>query len=291
MKIRHKLFAGLVGIPAIFAGVAVFLIINNRQVEDDAREVATYEINLESRAAQLPAAFINGQKAAQELLAAQRRMLLEPKEKDLAELDARNARTAILESKARVNEILDFLTVMTERSFNQYRQEGNETAAADEAEELEDIAQIRVQTIRYHEFLNEYLDTIESRPDHADEIGSIDIRQQYEQELAPLFQSYASQRYEETSKKASGIEQLVNKLSRLVAGSALGALLFAILMAVFLSRSISQPLKDLTAAAREIGKGHLGSKIQIKSRDEIGQLARVFNKMVDDLNQTTVSKH
>ena len=290
MKIRHKLFAGLVGIPAIFAAVAVFLINTNKQVKGDAREVAIYEITLESRAAQLPAAFINGQRAAQEILAAQRRILLEPKEKDLAEQGARNARAAILESKATVNDILDFLTVTTQGSLDGYRKEGNETAAADEAEELEAIEQIRVQTLRYHEFLEEYLNVADSRPDHADEILSIDIREQYEQELAPLVQSYASKRYEETSKKAFGIERQVSKLSRLVAGSALGALLFAILMAVFLSRSISQPLKDLTAAAREIGKGHLGSKIQIQSRDEIGQLARVFNKMADDLSETTVSK-
>ena len=290
MKIRHKLFAGLVGIPVIFAGVAVFLIFTNRQVEGDAREVADYELNLESRAAQLPTAFVSGQKAAEELLAAQRRVLLEPEEKDLAERDARNARTAILENKARVNEILDFLTVMTQRSLNEYRQEGNKAAAADEAEEIEAIEQIRVQSLRYHQFLDEYLAATDSRPDHADEALSMDVRQQYEHGLAPLVQSYATKRYEETSEKASGIEQNVSKLSRLVAGSALGALLFAILIAVFLSRSISQPLKDLTAAAKEIGKGHLGSKIQIKSHDEIGQLARVFNKMANDLSQTTVSK-
>ncbi len=290
MKIRHKLFAGLVSIPVIFAGVAVFLIFTNRQVEGDAREVANYELNLESRAAQLPTAFVSGQKAAEELLAAQRRMLLEPEEKDLAEQDARKARTAILESRAKVNEILDFLTMMTQRSLNEYHQEGNEVAAAAEVEEIEAIEQIRVQSLRYHQFLDEYLAATDSRPDRADEILSMDVRQQYEQGLAPMVQSYAAERYGETSKKASGIEQHVRKLSRLVAGSALGALLFAILIAVFLSRSISQPLKELTAAAKEIGKGHLGSKIPLTSRDEIGQLARVFNKMAADLSRTTVSK-
>jgi PAS domain S-box-containing protein len=290
MKIRHKLLVGLVGIPVIFAGVAVFLILTNRQVEGDAHEVATYELKLESRAAQLPAAFISGQKAAEELLAAQRRMLLEPEEKVLAEQDARKARTAILESRAKVNEILDFLTVMTQRSLNEYRQEGNEAAAADEAEEIEAIDQIREQSLRYHQFLDEYLAATGSRPDHADEVLSMDVRQQYEQGLAPLVQSYATERYEETSKRASGIEQHVRKLSRLVAGSALGALLFAILIAVFLSRSISQPLGKLTAAAKKIGKGDLGSRTQIKSRDEIGQLARALNRMADDLSKSTVSK-
>jgi len=290
MKIRTKLFAGLVGIPVIFAGAAVFLIISNKQVEDDARVVANYEIKVERRASQLPAAFISGQRAAQELLAAQRRGLLEPEEKDSAEQAARNARNAILESKARVDEILDFLTVTTQSSVDEYRQDGNEAGAVNEAEELKAIDQIRVQTLRYHQFLDEYLAATDGRPDHADEILSNDVRQQYELGLAPLFQSYGSKRYEETSKKTTGMEQHVSKLSRLVAGSSLGALLFAILMAVFLSRSISQPLEKLTSAARAIGKGHLGSRIQTTSRDEIGLLGRVFNKMADDLSRTTVSK-
>ena len=64
MKIRHKLFAGLLGIPIIFASVAIFLIITNRHVQRDAAEVATYELKLEGLAARLRTAFTDGQKAA-----------------------------------------------------------------------------------------------------------------------------------------------------------------------------------------------------------------------------------
>jgi len=290
MKIRTKLFVGLVGIPVIFAGAAIFLIITNKVMEGDAREIAHYETKLQSSIAQLPVAFVNGQRAAQELLAAQRRGLLEPEEKDLAERDIRNARKTILESKAKVGEILDVLTETTQGSLNEYSQARNESAAADESEELRAIDEIRVQTLRYHQFLDEYLAATDGRPDRADEILRNDVHHQYEEVLAPLFQSYTGKRYEETSTKATGMEQHVNQLSRLVGGSALGALLFAILMAVFLSRSISLPLGKLTDAAKEIGKGNLQSRIQTTSRDEIGQLGRVFNKMADDLSQTTVSK-
>jgi PAS domain S-box-containing protein len=289
MKIRHKLFAGLVGIPLIFAGLAVFLVSTNRQVLRDAREVATYEIGLEGRAAQLPAAFLNGQKAAQELLAEKRRASLEPDEKLEAEQGAREALAAIKKSEVTVREILDSLTEMSQNSFNASRQDGNEPGAAQDAREVEALEIICAASLRYNGGMNEFLKAVEDRPDQADEVLNIEVSRQYEQ-LAQLVQTYVNNNYEETIEKALGIEKSVERGNQLVASSAFGALLFAILIAVFLSRSISQPLKKLAAAAAEIGKGRFSSKIRIKSRDEIGLLARAINRMADDLSKSMVSK-
>ena len=113
--------------------------------------------------------------------------------------------------------------------------------------------------------MKEYLEAVDTKLGEADEILDIRVREQYEVRLAPLVQSYTTARYEEANRKALGIEQSVGKVTRLVALSAIGALLVAVLIALYLSHSISQPLKKLTAAAREMGKGRLGSRIQIKS--------------------------
>jgi len=43
------------------------------------------------------------------------------------------------------------------------------------------------------------------------------------------------------------------------------------------------------AAAVEIGKGKLDTKTGIKSKDEIGQLSRVFDAMTDELKESTTS--
>jgi len=50
-----------------------------------------------------------------------------------------------------------------------------------------------------------------------------------------------------------------------------------------LARSISKPLGQLTRGAEIIGKGNLSYKIDIKSKDEIGELAASFNQMTDRL--------
>jgi signal transduction histidine kinase len=54
---------------------------------------------------------------------------------------------------------------------------------------------------------------------------------------------------------------------------------------VIFSRKLTRPLKTLHKASIEIGRGNLDSKINIASKDEIGQLAMSFNKMTSDLKK------
>ena len=58
-----------------------------------------------------------------------------------------------------------------------------------------------------------------------------------------------------------------------------------IVLAFFLSRSFSKPVVDLTAAATKVAGGDLDQKVEVRSRDEIGELGRAFNRMVEDLKQ------
>ncbi|MBC8473528.1 MAG: HAMP domain-containing protein [Candidatus Omnitrophica bacterium] len=65
--------------------------------------------------------------------------------------------------------------------------------------------------------------------------------------------------------------------------------LLAVLVGILISRSILKPLKKLTRATIDIGRGRLDTKVEIDSGDEIGSLAASFNKMTEDLKTTTTS--
>ncbi len=58
-----------------------------------------------------------------------------------------------------------------------------------------------------------------------------------------------------------------------------GGLLIGVLGAIFLAKRITGPLTKLVEATVRISKGHLSQRINITSQDEIGNLARSFNKM------------
>lgn len=66
--------------------------------------------------------------------------------------------------------------------------------------------------------------------------------------------------------------------------------LVAVVIAVVISKSIIKPLMKLKELAEMISGGNLETRIDITSRDEIGDLARSFNQMADVLKTKTVSK-
>ncbi len=59
--------------------------------------------------------------------------------------------------------------------------------------------------------------------------------------------------------------------------------LLAIISGLYISRHISNRITKLKEASEDIGRGEMGTIIEIKTNDEIGDLARSFNKMVGDL--------
>ncbi len=65
----------------------------------------------------------------------------------------------------------------------------------------------------------------------------------------------------------------------------IAASIVAIIISIFIARSISKPIKVLTEAADEIAQGNFDSKVKITSNDEIGKLAQSFNFMAASLKR------
>jgi PAS domain S-box-containing protein len=66
--------------------------------------------------------------------------------------------------------------------------------------------------------------------------------------------------------------------------SVLGSALIALVL-MLLTRRVTAPLAALVAAAENVGRGNLDTKIAIATRDEIGVLAGAFNEMIEQLRQ------
>src|SRR3954470_3919711 len=54
-------------------------------------------------------------------------------------------------------------------------------------------------------------------------------------------------------------------------------------MGSYLAKRITRPVLMLSAAAREIGAGHLDQRIELQSNDEFGSLVEAFNSMASEL--------
>jgi len=63
-------------------------------------------------------------------------------------------------------------------------------------------------------------------------------------------------------------------------------LLVAWLIAIFVSRSVSAPIRKLHKGTEEIGRGDLGYRVGTDAKDEIGQLSRAFDMMTGNLSKS-----
>ncbi len=73
--------------------------------------------------------------------------------------------------------------------------------------------------------------------------------------------------------------RFLNRVNQALVIGGTGALLIALIVGVFLARTLTRPIKDLTLAATRMAQGELEQQVQVRSRDEIGQLAQAFNLM------------
>jgi len=75
----------------------------------------------------------------------------------------------------------------------------------------------------------------------------------------------------------------LNRVTWAAAISAGIAALIALVLGVLLARTLTRPVRELTAATQAMARGKLDQRVTVRSRDEIGELARSFNQMSSDL--------
>ncbi|HYG50953.1 MAG TPA: SpoIIE family protein phosphatase [Flavobacteriales bacterium] len=80
--------------------------------------------------------------------------------------------------------------------------------------------------------------------------------------------------------------QLLNTSIRRFGIMAVVAILVLLLIITFRARTITRPIKRLSDKTAVISSGHLEERIEVEGRNEIAQLSRNFNKMVEQLQES-----
>jgi len=67
-------------------------------------------------------------------------------------------------------------------------------------------------------------------------------------------------------------------------------LIIGLFSGTIIALRISRPIRQLVQATRRLTSGDFNARAEVKSRDEVGDLAAAFNQMAENLQNTTVSK-
>jgi len=86
------------------------------------------------------------------------------------------------------------------------------------------------------------------------------------------------------------LSDFIGQSTKLLVAVTVSMVVISVVVAFFFIRAIVLPLKQVTVALRDIaeGEGDLTRRLEVKSRDEIGELGKWFNVFVEKI-QTTVS--
>ncbi len=84
----------------------------------------------------------------------------------------------------------------------------------------------------------------------------------------------------------SNVYETETRARRIFLRSMAIALASTAILSLLISRSITIPIKDVTQKARKMAEGDFSQEVSVKSNDEIGQLAQMFNMLRGELDLT-----
>lgn len=66
-------------------------------------------------------------------------------------------------------------------------------------------------------------------------------------------------------------------------------LIIGVVIALYLYRSIINPLQELSYSVKEVGEGNLDQRVEVSGKDEFSYVANAFNTMAENLQEKTIS--
>ncbi|MFS0574120.1 methyl-accepting chemotaxis protein [Sporosarcina sp. 179-K 3D1 HS] len=107
---------------------------------------------------------------------------------------------------------------------------------------------------------------------------------EYEQQIAEKISELIQIQKNEMEVSEGALKTQLSQTNTLIVVVIGIAILTSIFVAFFIGRSIARPVGQMTDAISEIAKGNLAAEpVIIRNRDEIGDMAKAYNEMTEDL--------
>jgi len=77
----------------------------------------------------------------------------------------------------------------------------------------------------------------------------------------------------------------ISAIHRYILWASLASVILAVILSFVMMRKVLAPLTRMTEISREIAAGNFAVRVPVVTEDEVGQLARAFNRMSEDLEK------
>jgi HAMP domain-containing protein len=143
------------------------------------------------------------------------------------------------------------------------------------------LEQLIPEMEEYNKKLDETLVYTQRYPDNLDgmlkQIAIADNH--FDQKIAPIIEKMQGNQKTETDDKVEKLQQDLKNSDMITVGVGIFAIILGSIFAAALGKGISKPVVDLTKAADEISMGKIDTSINVKTNDEINELAQAIERM------------
>lgn len=84
----------------------------------------------------------------------------------------------------------------------------------------------------------------------------------------------------------SSVYDTINQSKQIFVQAMIVGLIITVILGTFIARSITTPINDVTEKAEKMAQGDFSQEVSVKSKDEIGRLANMFNLLRTQLDTT-----
>lgn len=186
-----------------------------------------------------------------------------------------------LKHRAEIQLMLSELRIGSNESVYALDMEDVPTIVASSARDLTQVADIYSNKI-IHPLLVERARSVKSFEVVSDEHG-----RSYQHFAYPVFSNSGELRG--MIYMVSDLDKVyrsMNESQRIIFRAILIALFITVILGFLIANGITEPIRDVTKKAELMARGDFNQQVEVKSEDEIGQLAMMFNALTRKLNLT-----
>ncbi len=285
MKIRHKLVGGFLALSCLLGGIGFLNASLTSNAENKTKGIIRNEAEETKSHIELNNDLQNFRfQLARILLLKQENIAIESEKKEIKQVLSETI--FLIDKQLEIHQ--KFLSNLGKRKT---KTEQDEKKIENLIEEIPRIEKLKQSWLNNEVKLEKYFQLLDNNEmEAASQFLLTELEPELSEKIEAKLQADSNSALTRLNEKVLSVFNELRANKAIVDFSTLIGLVAVFIYGRYLYLSISEPLYQLRETALQVGQGDLNCQVKITNKDEIGDLAFCFEKMITGLKKKTVSK-
>ena len=142
----------------------------------------------------------------------------------------------------------------------------------------------------YESLCNDWFEIITENPDQAPSMFRVSLDPFFRNRIIPAISNLREDTINRQNDENVRLNIQLDQANLVIQVFTVVAFIIAISIAFYIYKSIANPLMKLNDSTKVFGGGNLDERIEVLTKDEIGELATSFNEMAANLQKRTIAR-